>query len=784
MNNSPTQRGVLDLASSRNRRPAARRSPRRLAPIIEGLENRALLSNVTWTNANGGDWDTGTNWSTGQVPGPNDNVTISLNSAETITLSSSKNDSVLSLNTNGSTTLKIVNGSLSIGAGNSTLGGPVLVNSGATLGVGAGASLLIESTLTDNGTLTFASGDTVTLGNTQIVVGGTMTAASDSFATNNGNYFTGIQVNAGGHLKATGSSFTLSQLSLDNSSVLNSGDLTGDTFNMPIYVPYNDVQFLGNNAGFNDIEINAGTLSSGTLSLNRIGTNPANLRYVFSSGFTVASGATVNVGANVSALIQSQPFTDNGTLTFASGDTVTLGNTQIVVGGTMTATSDSFATNNGNYFTGIQVNAGGHLKATGSSFTLSQLSLNNSSVLNSGDLTNDTFNMPVYVPYNDVQFLGNNAGFNDIEINAGTLSSGTLSLNRIGTNPANLPYVFSSGFTVASGATVNVGANVSALIQSQPFTDNGTLTFASGDTVTLGNTQIVVGGTMTAASDSFATNNGNYFTGIQVNAGGHLKATGSSFTLSQLSLDNSSVLNSGDLTGDTFNMPIYVPYNDVQFLGNNAGFNDIEINAGTLSSGTLSLNRIGTNPANLRYVFSSGFTVASGATVNVGANVSALIQSQPFTDNGTLTFASGDTVTLGNTQIVVGGTMTATSDSFATNNGNYFTGIQVNAGGRLEAAGSSFTLSQLFMNNSSVLNSGDLTNDTFNMPIYVPYNDVQFLGNNAGFNDIEINAGTLSSGTLSLNRIGTNPANLRYVFSSGFTVASGPHSLWGPMSAP
>ena len=40
--------------------------------------------------------------------------------------------------------------------------------------------------------------------------------------------------------------------------MLRSGDLTGDTFNMPIYVPYNDVQYLGGNASFSDIDINAG----------------------------------------------------------------------------------------------------------------------------------------------------------------------------------------------------------------------------------------------------------------------------------------------------------------------------------------------------------------------------------------------------------------------------------------------------------------------------------------------------------------------------------------------
>ena len=34
-------------------------------------------------------------------------------------------------------------------------------------------------------------------------------------------------------------------------------DLTGDAFNLPIFVPYGDVQYLAGNASFHDIDINA-----------------------------------------------------------------------------------------------------------------------------------------------------------------------------------------------------------------------------------------------------------------------------------------------------------------------------------------------------------------------------------------------------------------------------------------------------------------------------------------------------------------------------------------------
>ena len=92
---------------------------------------------------------------------------------------------------------------------------------------------------------------------------------------------------------------------------------------MPIDVPYSDVQYLGGNASFNDVDINAGdTASSGTLSLNQIGTNTSSLQLRFPGGFTVASGATVMSGPTSRSCSSGQTITDNGTLSFATGDTV------------------------------------------------------------------------------------------------------------------------------------------------------------------------------------------------------------------------------------------------------------------------------------------------------------------------------------------------------------------------------------------------------------------------------------------------------------------------------
>ena len=748
----------------------------------------------TTTAPSGGDWDTPGNWVGGVVPTASNNVVINLTSSETVTHSTGANDAVLSLTINGNTALSIGSGSIALGNRSSTFGGPVVVNAGATLSVGAGASVLLTDgqTITDNGALTFATGDSMNFytyyGASQIVVNGTMTATGDTFNTLSGGGAS-IQVESGGHLTAASSTFNINQLSLNNASVYGSGDLTGDTFNMPVYVPYGDVQYLADNVKFEQVYINANTLPAGqTLALNQIGTNTSSLQYVFSGGLTIASGATLNVAPSISVLLtDGQTITDNGALTFATGDSMNFysyyGASQIVVNGTMTATGDTFTTLSGGGAS-IQVRSGGHLTAASSTFNINQLSLNNASVYGSGDLTGDTFNMPVYVPYGDVQYLAGNVKFEQVYINANTLPAGqTLALNQIGTNTSSLQYVFPGGFTIASGATLNVAPSISVLLtDGQTITDNGALTFATGDSMNFysyyGASQIVVNGTMTATGDTFTTLSGGGAS-IQVGSGGHLTAVSSTFNINQLSLNNASVYDSGDLTGDTFNMSVYVPYGDVQYLAENFKFEQVYINANTLPAGqTLALNQIGTNTSSLQYVFSGGFTIASGATLNVAPSISVLLtDGQTITDNGALTFATGDSMNFytyyGASQIVVNGTMTATGDTFTTLSGGGAS-IQVGSGGHLTAVSSTFNINQLSLNNASVYGSGDLTGDTFNMPVYVPYGDVQYLADNVKFEQVYINANTLPAGqTLALNQIGTNTSSLQYVFSGGFTIASG-----------
>jgi hypothetical protein len=47
-------------------------------PAVESLEGRLVPSTVRWTNADGGVWSNPANWSTGAVPGPDDDVVIDM----------------------------------------------------------------------------------------------------------------------------------------------------------------------------------------------------------------------------------------------------------------------------------------------------------------------------------------------------------------------------------------------------------------------------------------------------------------------------------------------------------------------------------------------------------------------------------------------------------------------------------------------------------------------------------------------------------------------------------
>src|SRR5215472_2769454 len=102
------------------------------------------MTAVSWKNNVSGNWDVGSNWSTGVVPHATDDVTISTASAQTITHSAGS-DTIASLFVNSDDTLGMTGGLLTV-RGNATLAG-AFAESAGTFKL-AGSSSTIAGTVT------------------------------------------------------------------------------------------------------------------------------------------------------------------------------------------------------------------------------------------------------------------------------------------------------------------------------------------------------------------------------------------------------------------------------------------------------------------------------------------------------------------------------------------------------------------------------------------------------------------------------------------------------------
>ena len=297
-------------------------------------------------------------------------------------------------------------------------------------------------------------------------------------------------------------------------------------------------------------------------------------------------------------------------------------------------------------------------------------------------------------------------------------SGQTLSLVPIGTvSTANLVYIFSGNFTVGTGATLSVGTGTSVLIDPVTITDNGTHEHhrgvgrfrggLRGDDADSGQRR-----PCPPAAPPSTPRAGSYesFTLLQVDSGGELIATSTTFSVNELNLVNGSIMNTGDLTNDVFNLPIYVPFQDIAPCWPTTRASRTSTSSpGAMASGqALSLVPIGTvSTANLVYIFSGNFTVGTGATLSVGTGTSVLIDPVTITDNGTMNvtgasvgFVAGYEAT---TQILVNGTLSASGSSSIPRAAAMasFTLLQVDSGGELTATNSTFAVNELSLNAGS-----------------------------------------------------------------------------------
>src|SRR5581483_4322181 len=142
------------------------------------------------------------------------------------------------------------------------------------------------------------------------------------------------------------------QVILSVGCIFNSGDLTDDAFDCLFTLPTIDAPFLDPNRRFQDINLLGGGLTAGqSVALHPIGTDTTvNLRFVVPSAFSIAAGATLGVGTGVRFFIrEQQAITVAGTFNITSPasfqieETLNYGTSQgINVTGTMNVTGTSF----------------------------------------------------------------------------------------------------------------------------------------------------------------------------------------------------------------------------------------------------------------------------------------------------------------------------------------------------------------------------------------------------------------------------------------------------------
>ena len=539
------------------------------------MEQRALLTAVSWTGAVSSDWDTAGNWSDAAVPGANDDVTINVAMNTPVTHAQNDTDAINSLTS--TEPISIPDGSLSIAAA-STISSSLSMTGGTLTGMGAitvgGLLTLTTGTISGSGNVNADGGMTLNPAVRAMFVidGRTIINASGQTATCAGvggaiEMSDGAMFNNLGTFQSQNADPGFSQGAGAASSFNNDGTFTVSVPSV-FSGPYFDVPF---NVAGGTVDV-----QSGDLVLEGGGTDT-------NATFTSAEGGEIDFGGTVT-LDSASSIGGAGTVTFGE-----------FVGGTMSVA--------GTYdVTGVTVGGGGTTMFTG---TVSSI----------GDLTSDggTLDFTTAFPgtagtIGAVVFYGGTVNLGSNALDATTLNlvqGGTLT--GTGTITVSGLMTLNDGTISGSGA-VNADGGILIEPDEDPLTlDGRPLTNAAGQTATW------------AENDEFdfvmldgaAFNNLGTF--LFQSGGSFVHGTGAS----------SSFNNQGSLTAST---------NDgVVTFGPGVSFN-VEGGTVNLQTGTvLDLQGGGTNTG-------ATYTIESGTTVDFeGTTPFVLDSASTFNGAGTLT---------------------------------------------------------------------------------------------------------------------------------------------------
>jgi PKD domain len=493
----------------RRRRP---RSVRTSSPVLRHifrpaafrLEERTLLSTVTWASDVSGDWDNPSMWTGGAVPGPNDDAVISYSDI-TVTHDTSASDSVNSINC--AAALDLTNGSLAIATTSSISGSLTLqaatLSTAGTLTV-SGSMTWAGGTATGGGALQIASGAVLDLNQpnnnaTETLVGTVLQNAGtvNVLGTNNMNFGLSLQSGAG-VANESGGSFTFQA----NASIFSDGSAT--YFSNAGSLTEASGTLIAAEGEYTDIEPSFTQTSTGSI-LGQGG------QLVFSccghGGGTVdgtvtgAAGSILEFDQPSFNFASSSDITSTGVVAFSGSEAVTIGGTYDVTGetfashGTVSFTAPITALGSDLYIDSAVMNL------PGQSFSLTTLTLESSvspGTLNGGGGASLTVSGTMTWVGGTVTGFGalnipsgavlnlNQPGANNIETLVGAALENAGTVNVLGTNNGNYGLSLQSGAGVENqlGASFNFQVNAPIISDGSAtyFTNAGGLTQGAGAT--------------------------------------------------------------------------------------------------------------------------------------------------------------------------------------------------------------------------------------------------------------------------------------------------------------
>ena len=719
-------------------------APRNRRLLIEALEDRRLLSLVTWTGAAGTPlWSNPANWSTGALPGPGDDVEInasagvtvehdagtdqihSLISSSPFTLSGGSLDVATTVEVDNVFTISggtLQDATIQPGSGgqgvtvesgtldNVTLNGDVTVSTAASLTVTNGLELNGVLTLdctSDDWTSLYFDGTQELKGTGDVEFGGTYTGWDGMYARGGGDS-NPATLTIGPGITVQGSMSGLIGGQYNNDSVVNQGTIDADTAGQTITI---GVALTGgvlnwSNAGLLQTA-NGGTLNlSGQLTTAGLGT--------FSS-----TGGTVNLTGTLD---------NTGTtlaLTAATGSLTLSGGT--IQGGTVTASGGSDLVSANGTLDGVTLN-GDVTVSTAASLTVTNgLELNGVLTLDctSDDWTSLYFDGTQELKgTGDVEFGGTYTGWDGMYARGGGDS-----------NPATL--------TIGPGITVQ--GSMSGLIGGQYNNDSvvnqGTIDAdTAGQTITIGVAltggvlnwsnagllQTANGGTLNLSGQLTTAGLGTFSsTGGTVNLTGTLDNTGT--TLALTAATGSLTLSGGTIQGGTVTA---------------SGGSDLVSANGTLDGVTLN----------------GDVTVSTAASLTVtnGLELNGVLTLDCTSDDWTSLYFDGTQELKGTGDVEFGGTYTGWDGMYARGDGDS-NPATLTIGPGITVQGSMSGLIGGQYNNDSVVNQGTIDADTAGQTITI---GVALTGgvlnwSNAGLLQTA-NGGTLNlSGQLTTAGLGT-----------------------------